>query len=389
MPLTRTILQEPIMTKKIFLSLMLLLNLNATEIPTEHTQNRAFGKSVDLNAQIIQLSNASQSIMSSVGGHIEEYFVKVGQHIKKDQKIVLLESIVISKMTANYISVKKQLHAQQKNYAASKSLYEKGMTSMQELNTQSIKKDELLATLTALKSQLSTLGIQTSKLKKATSSFVLYAHSDGVVSAILQPLHASVKEDTPIISVVKNQAFYLKSYLSLEYAQKVRIGQKIVIQSGDATIVSHVSQILPKVDEETQRIILLSSIDEKVENLYINAYVSVTLYFDATKKYVAVKKSALSFFNNEWVVFTPEEHEGHDEHQGELSSAQERDHLGGDEHDEDEEEASYEIHVIKIITQDEAYVAVEGLELDVEYVSDKSYYVKSQLLKSSLGGHGH
>jgi len=378
------------MIKKVFISTVLLLSLNAIEIPIEHTQNRAFGKSVNLNAQIVQLSNASQSIMSSVGGHIEEYYVKVGQNIKKGQKILLIESIIISKMTAEYISLTKQLHAQKKNYAASQSLYEKGMTSMQELNTQSIKRDELSAMLSALKSQLDTLGINTLELKEATSNFILYAHGDGVVSAVLQALHSSVKEDTPIISVIKNQAYYFKSYLPLEYAQKVEIGQKIVLKTANDTIVSHVSQILPKVDEKTQRIILLSSIDEKVKNLYINAYVSAILYFDTRKKYIAVKKSALSFFNNEWVVFLPKEHDEHDEHQGELSSAQERDHLSTDEHDEHgEHEASYEVRVVKIITQDEEFVAIEGLELDVEYVSDKSYYVKSQLLKSSLGGHGH
>lgn len=408
------------MSKIFLISITLTLTLFAVEIPTKHAQQRAFGKSVELNAQIVQLSNAQQSIMSLVGGHIEKYFVRVGQSIKDGQKIVLIESIMLSNMTANFISQKKQLQAHEKNYQASKSLYEKGMTSMQELNTQSIKRDEVSAKLTSLKSQLNTLGVNTDTLKKASPNFILYAHSDGVISQILQPLHSSVKEDTPIISVTKSQAFYLKSFLPLEYASKVKIGQKIVIKTNTKNIVSNVTQILPNVDEKTQRIVLLSSIDEITDNLYVNAYTSATLYFNSTKKYIAVEKSALSFFNNEWVVFIPKEednHEGeahdslsHDEHQGELGKAQERDHLGGEGHDHgdheeehkgekheeheghdehDEEEAAYEVRVVNIVTQNEEFAAVEGLELNEEYVSDKSYYVKSQLLKSSLGGHGH
>ena len=51
---------------------------------------RAFGKSVELNAQIIQLSNAKQSVMSQVGGHIEKYFVKVGQSVKDGQKVQII-----------------------------------------------------------------------------------------------------------------------------------------------------------------------------------------------------------------------------------------------------------------------------------------------------------
>jgi len=397
MQLTLTISQGYIMIKLIILNIILTFSLFGIEIPLEHSTQRTFGKSVKLNGQIVQLSNASQSVMSQVDGHIEKYFVKIGQNIKKGQKIVLLESIVLSQMTADFISQKKQLNAQQKNYTATKLLYDKGMASMVELNTQSIKRDEFLAKLNTLKSQLSILGINTSKLKKASPNFILYAHSDGVVSEILQALHSNVNIGTPIISVVKNNAFYLKSYLPLKYAHRVKVGQKIVIKYHSKNIISYITQILPNVDEKTQRIILLSSIDEKVKYLYINAYTSAELYFDTTKKYVAIKKSALSFFNNEWVVFVPKEqkeHEGHDgldeheehKHEG-LEVHKEDKHNGHKEHDENG--SDYEPRVVKILTQDEEFIAIEGLELGEEYVSDKSYYVKSSLLKSSLGGHGH
>ncbi|MFT7005197.1 MAG: cobalt-zinc-cadmium efflux system membrane fusion protein, partial [Sulfurimonas sp.] len=325
--------------------------------------------------------------------------------VKKGQKIVLIESIMLSNMTANFISQKKQLETQEKNYQASKSLYEKGMTSMQELNTQSIKRDEILEKLTSLESQLNTLGINTNKLKEPSANFTLYARGDGVVSEILQMLHSSVKEDTAIISLVKNQAFYLKSFLPIKYASKVKIGQKIVIHTSTKNIITKVTQILPNVDEKTQRIVLLSNINEITDNLYVNAYTFATLYFESTKEYVTVEKSSLSFFNNEWVVFVPKEHEEekdehnkqeeahdeHDEHEEHEEEKNAHDEHGQNEdvHDEDVEEVSYEPRVVNIVSQDEEFAAVEGLELNEEYVSDKSYYVKSQLLKSSLGGHGH
>ena len=58
-------------------------------------------------------------------------------------------------------------------------------------------------------------------------------------------------------------------------------------------------------------------------------------------------------------------------------------------HKHEEEEVPYVAHVVEILGEDANYVAVKGLEVGEEYVSDKSYYVKSLLLKSSLGGHGH
>ena len=386
------------MIKLHLLLTVLLTSIYAVEIPTEHAQLQKFGKAVELNAQVVQLSNAKQNIMSMVGGHIEKYYVKPAQQVKRGDKVALIESIMLSKMTAEYISLQEQYRALNKNYKSTKKLYDRGMTSQQELNNQSIKRDAMRSQINALRSQLNTMGIQTKRLKKASSDYVLYAHSDGKVSEILQPLHSVINEETPIVTIVKRSDSYIKSFLPLEYAAKVKIGQRVVVHYADKEVLSHVTQIMPEVDQTTQRIVILSSIDDKTVELYINAYLGATLYFDTTDKFVAVNKSALSFFNNEWVVFVPEHHDehddGHDDHNDDETRRGRAMSLP-DAHDEEEhghheeEEVPYDIKVVKIIRQNEKWVAIEGMKEHEDYVSDKSYYIKSLLLKSSLGGHGH
>jgi len=373
------------MNKFLIITLLFSSMLYSVEIPTKHSKVREFGKSIEVNAQVIQLSNAKQSIMSLVSGHIEEYFVKLGAHVEKGDKIALIKSISLSNMTADYISLKKQFISQNRNYKASKKLYDKGMISLQELNSQSIQRDAISAKINALKSALQMMGIDTNSLKKASSSYILYAHSSGKVSALLQPRHSVVTEDTPIISIIKNQAFYIKSFVPLKYASSIKIGQKISVNANGNNISTHVTQILPEVDKKTQRVVVLSSVDKPTDELFVNAYVGATLYFDADKKYVAVEKSALSFFNNEWVVFVPKKDE-HDDHKEEAQD----DHAKDDGHDDHKEEKKeYEARIIKIVTSDDKYTAVLGLNADEEYVSDKSYFVKSMMLKSSLDEHGH
>ncbi|HIP20086.1 MAG TPA: HlyD family efflux transporter periplasmic adaptor subunit [Sulfurimonas sp.] len=375
------------MNKLLLASLILASSLLATEIPISKVSLHKFNKSVALNAQIIQLSNAQQSVTSLVAGHLEKYYVKPAQKVKEGQRVALIESIVVSKMSADYLALKKQLQATDKNYKSVKKLYEKGMTSMQELNNQEIKRSKINAQLTALESQLSTLGIKAEKLKSATANFVLYAHSAGTVSALLQPLHSSINVSEPVINLVKNQAYYIKSFLPLEYATKVKVGDKIVVKYETKDIVTHVTQILPKIDTTTQRVVVLSSVDEKVENFFINTYLKSTVYFGEESTHLAVKKSALSFFNNEWVVFVPNEEE-HEEESGEEGHEE---HEEGSEHGEhhEEHEAPYTLAVVKIIAEDENFVAVLGLQEGQEYVSAKSYYVKSMILKGALGEHGH
>ncbi len=350
---------------KILLALTLLCaSVFAMEIPTQQVRVHDFSESKKLNAKVIQLSNAQEAITSVVAGHLEKYFVKPAQVVKKGQKIALIESILVSKMTADYLALKKQLASSQKNYEALQKLYDKGMTSMSQLNNESIKKSAIAAQLNALESQLLTLGINTKQLTQATANYMLYSHSGGKISALLKPLHSSVSENDPIVNITKEQAYYIKSYLPIEYATKAKLGDKIFVHYAGQKIETHITQIMPKVDEDTQRVIVLSSVDEKVDNLFIDAYVEATLYFGKSFKHLAVKKSALSFFNNEWVVFVPNENE----------TAK-----------EEEEAVPYAIKVVKILALDENFVAVDGLAQGEEYVSGKSYFVKSALLKSSLG----
>ncbi|MEN4053092.1 MULTISPECIES: efflux RND transporter periplasmic adaptor subunit [Sulfurimonas] len=347
-----------------------VLFANEAVLPTQKATLHSFKKSLALNAKVIQLSNAQQSITSLVSGHLEKYFVKPAEDVKKGDKIALIESIELSRMSAEYIALKKQYASAEKNYESVKKLYEKGMSSMAQLNAELIKKSNIAAQLTTLQSQLETLGIDTQKLHKATSNFILYAHSDGRVAALLKPLHSSVSTDEAVVSIVKNQAYYIKSYLPLEYATKVQAGDKIVVDYAGKKLTSHITQIMPKVDATTQRVIVLSSVDEPTQRLFLGVYLKATLYFAQADSFVAVKKSALSFFQNEWVVFVPSKE---------------------DEHGEDEEhhEVPYSLKVVQIIASDENYVGVLGLREGEEYVSDKSYYTKSLLLKSSLGEHGH
>ena len=362
---------------KLYTALLMAVTLCATEIPTQKVQMHDFYTSTKINAQVIQLSNAKEAITSIVSGHLEAYYVKPAQVVKKGQKIALIESMEISRMTAQYLALKQQLQASQKNYDSLQKLYDKGMASMAQLNNEAIKKDGMEAKLNTLASQLATLGIATKNLHKATAQVVLHAHSSGKVSALLKPLHSALNANEPIVTVAKEQAYYLQGYIPLRFATKLHLGDKLVFAYGGQTVVTHITQIMPKIDEETQRVVVLASIETDVKNLFIGLFVEATLFMGQSKRYKAIRRSALSFFNNEWVVFVPkEEHEAHEE-----------DHE--EEHEHEEHSAPYGVQVVKIITQDEEFVAVDGLEVGQEYVSEKSYFVKSLILKSSLGENGH
>ena len=74
-------------------------------------------------------------------------FVKEGDIVKKGDKIALIQSIEISKMTAEYLALKEQLKSIEENYEGSLSLNKKDIISRQELNLQNIQRKDISAKL--------------------------------------------------------------------------------------------------------------------------------------------------------------------------------------------------------------------------------------------------
>ena len=131
---------------KIFVSSLILFSCAfANEINLENAQMRKFGKSVELNSKVIQLPSSKQSLMALLDGKIIKYYVKEGDIVKKGDKIALIQSIEISKMTAEYLALKEQLKSIEENYEGSLSLNKKDIISRQELNLQNIQRKDISA----------------------------------------------------------------------------------------------------------------------------------------------------------------------------------------------------------------------------------------------------
>ncbi len=377
------------MIKTLFLLLPLLVF--SGPISMEHAQLKPLGKIVKTNAQITQLSDQKQKIVSRLPGHIEKYFVKTGEHIETGDKVALIESIDLSKMSAEYISLRQQGKAAKEQLATARTLYKKGLTSQNELNQNIIEIEDVLAKQNALESQMKSLGIDASKLTEATDQFILYAHADGIVGEIFVPLHSNVDAQEKLMSIVNQNGYYAIAYLGLKDAMLVSNKTTGFVTVAEKKYPAHFVQLLPTIDEETQRAKILFIMMENPKNILINAFTEMEISLAPYTKAVMVKKSALTLFQGEWVVFVETGHEeeahneeevhGHDDHE---DNDKEKSH----DHN-NHEEVPYEPKVVKIIAYNGDNVAIKGLEAGEEYVAEGVYFVKSMILKSSLGEHGH
>ncbi len=379
------------MTKLNFLLLPFLLFplfADTNQITMDHAIQKPLGKIVKTNAQITQLSDQKQKIVSRLPGHVEKYFVTTGQQIHKGDKVALIESIELSKMSAEYVALKQQADAAREQLSMVKKLYKKGLTSQNELNQNIINIEDVLAKQNTLSSQMQSLGIKASELTKATDKFVLYAHADGIVGQIFVPLHSNVNAEDPLMSIVNQNGYYAIAYLSMEDAIKVTPKTKGFIVFSQKQYPVNFVQLLPTIDEETQRAKVLFLLPKNPKNILINAFTEIDISLEPYQNAVMIKKSALSLFQGEWVVFveTHEDEKGReaDTHPKKENDEKQNTEKEGD-NDEAEEEVPYAPKVVQVIAYNGDEVAIKGLKPNEEYVSDGVYYVKSMLLKSAIG----
>ncbi len=364
--------------KRLTLLLFATLILWADEPFTiDKAQVRAFGTTLRVNAKVVQLNNRTQRIVSRLGGHLEAYHVKVGQKVHKGQKIATLKSLKLSRMSARYLALGQKIKAAQEKLATTRKLYEKGLASKEDLNKDQMQLASIKAQHETLATQLRSLGIDAATLKKATDTVVVRAHTSGTVSELLVALHTNIDPLTPLVTLSQSEGYFALAYLPVDVAMGLSKKIDAIFYFASRQYAVHFEYLLPKVDQETQRAQALFTIEQTHQTLLLDAFGELQLDLAPMKRYVAVKRSGLTLFKNEWVVFIPGS-----AHEEETHEAEEKGH---DDHDS----PAFIPQAVHIVTYFGDYAAVEGIEAGQPYVSEGVWFVKSLLLRGELGEHGH
>ncbi|CAA6807467.1 MAG: Unknown protein [uncultured Campylobacterales bacterium] len=379
------------MNKTISLFLLCISLSLAVEFPVEITKSKEFSKRILVQAKVVEAKSQEKFITPFINGQVKEYYVKEGDKIDQNQKIAKISSLELLELTSKLISLRKEYTVVKENFSLNLKLHKKGLLSSEEINNLKIKKLDILSQIEFLSNKLKFLNIKTNK---PISEYFVYSNTSGVISNILVALNQNISGSS-LVEIQTPSNYQVKAFIPQRFIDKLRIGQKAYIE--DSNLSLSLASVLPKLDEHTKYAIAIFTFDNK-SKLSLGSYQTLHLVINDKSKYVAIKKSALAFIKNKWVVFTPkkndehntdeENHDGHEDHSDEDKHL-EKNH--DDEHEEDEhkEEFPYEVNVIEIITQNDEYIAVKGLKEHSEYISKNSHYLKSMLLKSSLDGHGH
>jgi multidrug resistance efflux pump len=381
------------MKSRSFILLFLTLGLGASPIQIEYATTRNFGLPIDTNAKIVQLSDQTQQIVSRLGGHLERYYVKPGQTVRKGDPVATLKSLELSRMSAHYLALEKELAAARRKLATVRRLHAKGLASDRELDDARMAVASVEARRATLATQLRSLGIEPATLKKPTDILTVRAHAPGVVSRLIVPLHTNVGSETPLATLVQKRGYYASAYLSPEKALALTPTVRATLDFAGKTFTCRYLSLLPSVDPATQRAQALFAIENPNDaKLLLEAFAPIRIETPPYRKLTAVRTSGLTLWNSEWVLFVPGPEEKAHEHgheEGEKHRHEEA-HEDEEESEHHEETPAFEPRAVRIVARFGEYAGVEGIEPGEAYVAEGVWYVKSLLLKSRMGhGHGH
>lgn len=359
---------------RVLLILFSIIALNANEFSISKVKKLYLNKSFVVNAKVIQSSTQKEDISSYFSGKIVDYFIKEGEYVKKGQKLALVESV-------EFFEQNKRLAKLESRYKVAKALYEDGKKLYNIGTLSKVELQKLSLELKLLTEDIDNLKKRVDMVERVSKNrFFIKSNKEAYLSKVYLPKNKLFDKNSILFSL-SSKKLSLEAYLPLKYQSTLNQIIKATTTIQNHTYQLKLSKILPQLDSKTKQIVAIFEFIGDNHTLFLGSFVDLKLFLKTKKSYNTVKKSAITFLGGEWVVFIPKDIQEH--HQDDIDIDEEKD----DEHHHDELE--FDFKVIKILDRNSEVVAIEGLKENESYIDNDTHHIKSLLLKSSIGGHGH
>lgn len=293
--------------------------------------------------QATLISRNSVSLQPQVTGQIANIYVKAGDHVKTGQLLMLIDKskqeAILNSIRSNAAALrasvtqakdmlytyqvqrkalKSSLDLSKKLYDRYSSLYEKHSVSKQDLEKYTDSYTQAQSNLDANEAQIQ---VQKSAIKTAISNYNKAVYSireqevklqhykisapySGIVGDIPVKVGNYVEAKTQLISITQNNTLEVNVGLPVEKVFQIHNGLPIQVLDDKGNIVesSKISFVSPKVDTETQTILVKAIINNSSNLLKADQSVKVRVIYNKAPG-ILVPTSAISHFGGQDFAF--------------------------------------------------------------------------------------
>ena len=220
-----------------------------------------------------------------VSGVVKELFVDWGDHVKKGQKLAILDSIELGEVRANYKKAMAMLRMAKKNYSREKTLYKQKISSTKHFLEAENAYEQARIELKALKEKLILMGQQEGDIQgiaedHVSSLFILSAPFDGTVIEKNVAIGELKDAFTPIVTISDLTNLWVWFDIYEKDIPIVFRGNKVMISVAsypDEQFEGLVTYIGATVDEKTRTVKVRAEVDNRHEKLKPGMFAKVLL----------------------------------------------------------------------------------------------------------------
>jgi membrane fusion protein, heavy metal efflux system len=351
-------------------SLVKLSRVSIAEIglETQVVSKKSFTKYISIPAKVLANQDNEAIVGSLVQGRVCKVLVKNGETVKAGQVLMLLEGLEIGQIKAGFISAKANLDYQKSSYERQKKLLEENVTAQKNLLETQNDYEKAQAEYIAEKSRITAIGLTDSEVVDG-KSIAFDEHSSSALP-VKSPISGIVVERNVVIGQLieaATTAFKIINLSSVWIEGQIYekdIGKIKNLSSADFTASSYPGELF-----QGKVIYIGQVIDEKTRTITIRAEFSNASGMLKPQMFGEMK---LHDENHSSAILVPAEA---------IIKIDTTDYVFMQKQD-----TTFEKIAVTICSaQNEQVEIAKGLKDDDTIVVKGAFYLKSELLKASLG----
>ena len=329
---------------------MTLEQRQAMGILTQTVSTQLVADEVVAPAEVTVNLYRTAEVTPRISAQIIHRHARMGQQVKKGQKLVSLSSVEMAEAQGQLLIADKEWQRVQR--LGRKVVSEKRYVAAQVDHQQAYAK-VLAFGMTEV--QVKTL-LKQGDVSKATGAFDLLSPQNGTVLSDDFVLGRVVAPGTVLMEISDESHLWVEAKLASEVAGRIEPGTPARVSSDERQWVSgKVVQIHRRMDETTRTLAVRIELDSSEGELRPGQFVKSAIALSAGKPVIAVPSEAVVLLQGDYVVFKPEGEEIHP------------------------------VPVERGVTRGHWTEIKAGLTLGDEVVTQGAYVLKSLLLKSMIG----
>lgn len=298
-------------------------------IKSQIVKKEIYIETISTTGIIKETENSVYKVNSPVSGKVVYDGVKIGDYVKKGQKIASIQNTDVSKIYANYIheshnneilvrQAQIKLKLAENNLIREKSLFEQGISARKDYESANTEYELLKAEIQGLKEHethlrseanalLINYGVQLEKSNSETiiSISPIIASNSGMITQKNITEGTIIKSDEEIYQITDLSNVYLNINIQDKDVKRIKLGQNVIFTTdiADKVFEGNIDNISPSVNPENQTFTVRAKLDNSKGYLKSGTFGKVNISISSSNPMFFIPNQAIQTYNNEKFIF--------------------------------------------------------------------------------------